>query len=139
MKTAEEARANLEQSLPFIAGRYKAGVSRADWATAAGSDQAETNYAQATQRAIAAKRRQGAVKQVSNSEWQERSSVKGGAVIEERMRGSLDKQSAKWSPIYSRVQQDILRLAPRTTDYRSNITNRVVGTVDSWKKHSGKL
>jgi len=139
MKTKEEARANLEQSLPFIGDRYKAGVARADWATAAASDQAEKNYADGVSRAVAGKRRQNAVKNVSNSEWQARASEKGGAVIAERVRAALDKQSAKWGPIYDRVVADVQRLPGRTTDFRSNITTRVVGTVEAWKKHSGKM
>ncbi len=139
MKTKEEARTNLEQSLTFVADRYKAGVSRADWVTAASSDQAERNFATKMAEAIAKKTRQLKVKQVSNSEWQSRAIEKGGAVIAERMRGALDKQAAKWGPIYDRVTADVQRLAPRTTDFRTNITNRVVGTVESWKKHAGKL
>lgn len=139
MKTKEEARANLETSLAYVEGRYKTGVGRADWATAASSDHAEANFASAMSKAIAKKSRQTAVKLVSNAEWQRLSMEKGGAVIAERMRGALDKQSAKFGPIYDRVVADVLRLAPRTTDFRTNITNRVVGTVESWKKHSGKL
>lgn len=139
MKTKEEARTNLEQSLTFVADRYKAGVARADWASAAGSDQAERNYATKVAEAVAKKTRQIKVKMVSNSEWQSRAVEKGGAVIAERMRGALDKQAAKWGPIYDRVSADVQRMAPRTTDFRTNITNRVVGTVEAWKKHSGKL
>lgn len=138
MKTKEEARANLEQSLQYVEGRYKAGVGRADWATPAGSDQAETNFAEAMSKAISRKTRQQKVKQVSNSEWQEKAGVKGGQVIAQRMRDSLDKQAANWAPIYDRVVSDIARLPARTTDFRTNITNRVVGTVEAWKKHSGK-
>ena len=139
MKTKEEARANLEMSLTYVADRYKAGVGRADWATAAASDQAEKNFATKMSEAIAKHTRQIKVKLVSKAEWQSRAVEKGGAVIAERMRGALDKQSAKWSPIYDRVVADVQRLQPRTTDFRTNITNRVVGTVEAWKKHSGKL
>jgi len=139
MKTKEEARNNLEASLGYVSDRYKAGVARADWATAAASDQAERNFADAVSKAVSKKSRQLAVKQVSNSEWQSRAIEKGGAVIAERMRLSLDKQAAKWAPIYDRVVSDLARLPARTTDFRTNITNRVVGTVESWKKHAGKL
>ena len=139
MKTKEEARANLELSVSYIPDRYKAGIGRADWATPAGSDQAEKNFADSMAKVIASKRRQAKVKQVSNSEWQARASEKGGAVIGERIRSSLDKQSANWAPIYDRVVSDIQRLPARTTDFRQNVTNRVVGTVEAWKKHSGKL
>ena len=139
MKTKEEARANLEQSLTYVEGRYKQGVERADWATPASSDQAEKNFADSMAKVIAKKTRQAKIKLVSNSDWQQKASVKGGAVIAGRMRDSLDKQSAKWSPIYDRVVADLARLPARTVDFRTNITNRVVGTVESWKKHSGKL
>lgn len=139
MKTKEEARANLETSLTYVGDRYTNAVKRADWATKASSDQAEKNYAESVARAVSKKSRQIAVKKVSNSSWQEAASVKGGAVIAERMRGALDKQAAKWAPIYDGVVSDVMRLPPRTVDFRTNITNRVVGTVESWKKHSGKL
>ncbi|MBW2562003.1 MAG: hypothetical protein JRE40_14280 [Deltaproteobacteria bacterium] len=139
MKTKEEARANLEAAIGFIPDRYRAGVGRADWATPAGSDQAERNYADAVSKAVAQKRRQVAVKQISNSEWQSRAIEKGGAVIAERIRGAMDKWFGKWAPIYDRVVSDVARLPARGVDFRTNITNRVVGTVESWKRHSGKL
>lgn len=139
MKTKEEARANLEASIPYIGERYKAGVSRADWATPAGSDNAEKNYGEAVAKAVAAKRRQLAIKRVSNAEWQSRSVEKGGAIIGERIRGAIDKQASKWGPIYDRVTNDVARLPAKTVDFRTNVTNRVIGTVESWKKHSGKL
>ena len=139
MKTKEEARANLEASVAYIPDRYKAGVARADWATPAGSDQAEKNFAAKMGEVIAKKTRQLKIKAVSNSEWQSRAVEKGGAVIGERIRSSIDKQAAKWAPIYDRVVSDVARLPARTVDFRTNITNRVVGTVEAWKKHSGKL
>lgn len=139
MKTKEEAKANLEASVAYIPDRYRAGIARADWATAAGSDQAEKNFADSMANAVAKKSRQLKVKQVSNTDWQTAASVKGGAVIGTRIRESLDKQSARWSPIYDRVVADLGRLPPKTVDFRTNITNRVIGTVESWKKHSGKL
>jgi len=139
LKTKEEARANLEASVAYIPDRYKAGVARADWATAAGSDQAEKNYADKMAQAISKKTRQIKVKAVSNATWQSAAIEKGGAVIGQRVRDSVEKQSARWSPIYDRVTTDIQRLPSRTVDFRTNITNRVVGTVESWKKHAGKL
>lgn len=139
MKTKEEARANLEASVVYIPDRYKAGVGRADWATPAGSDQAEKNYADAVSKAVAKKSRQLAVRKVSNATWQALASEKGGAVIGERVRAAIPKQAERWGPIYDRVTTDIQRLPPKTIDFRTNITNRVVGTVESWKKHSGKL
>jgi len=139
MKTKEEARANLEASLGTVGDRYTSGIGRADWASKAGSDQAERNFADSMAKAISKKTRQMKVKMVSNSAWQESAITKGGAVIATRMREALDKQSARWGPIYDAVVSDVGRLPGRTTDFRTNITNRVVGTVESWKKHAGKL
>ena len=139
MKTKEEARANLEASVTYIPERYRVGVGRADWATPAGSDAAEKNFADAMSAAIAKKTRQLKVKQVSNATWQNLASEKGGAVIGERIRAAIPKQSERWGPIYDRVTSDVARLPKRTLDFRANITSRVVGTVESWKKHSGKL
>lgn len=139
MKTKEEARNNLEASLGTVGDRYKVGVSRADWQTAAGSDNAERNFAQKMSEAVSKKSRQIGVKKVSNADWQNAAGIKGGAVIGQRMRESLEKQAANWGRVYDGVVSDIGRLPARTTDFRQNITNRVVGTVESWKKHSGRL
>jgi hypothetical protein len=139
VKTKEEAKANLEQSLTYVGDRYTNAVKRADWSTKAGSDQAERNYAESVAKAVAQKSRQTAVKKVSNSSWQEAAATKGGAVIAQRMRDSLDKQATKWAPIYDSVVSAVSRLPARTVDWRSNVTNRVVGTVEAWKKASGKL
>jgi hypothetical protein len=139
MKTKEQANANLAASVTYIPERYKQGVSTADWATKAGSDQAEKNFADSMSQVIASKRRQTEVKKVSNATWMDAAITKGGAVIGQRVREALGKQSAAWNPIYDRVQSDVAKLPPKTTDFRANINNRVTGTVESWKKNSGKL
>jgi len=139
VKTKEEARANFEVSTAYIPERYKAGVARADWATPAGSDRAETNYAAGVAKAVSAKRRQINVRKVSNADWQSLAMLKGGAVIGTRVSEAMDKWFAKFGPIFDSVKADVTRLPGRTVDFRTNITNRVVGTVESWKRHSGKL
>lgn len=139
MKTAEQARANLEASVTYIPERYKQGVSTADWQAKAASDAAERNYADAVSNAVAKKSRQAGVRKVTNEEWKAAATNKGGAVIGTRIRESLDKQSANWKPIYDRVTADVAKLPPRTVDFRTNVTNRVMGTVESWKKAAGKL
>ena len=139
VKTKDEAKANFEGAIPYIPARYQAGVRKADWAGPAGSDVAEQNYADGVGKAIAKKTRQTEVKKVSNADWQEDAATKGGAIIGDRIRESLDKWSAEWGPIYDGVVSDVDRLPPKTTDWRANITARLVKTVESWKKHSGKL
>jgi len=139
MKTKEESRANLEASVSYIPDRYRAGVSRADWATKASSDAAEKNFADSMSRAIATKSRQNGVKKVSNADWQRLASEKGGAVIGERVRASIDKQAANWSPIYDAVAATVSRLPARTIDFRANITARLLPVVEASKKAAGKL
>ena len=41
VKTIDEARANFENAIGYIPDRYASGVQKADWATPAGSEQAE--------------------------------------------------------------------------------------------------
>ena len=139
MKTKEEARANLEASISYIPDRYRAGIGRADWQTKAASETAEKNFADAMAKVISGKTRQLGVRKVANTEWQRLASEKGGAVIGERIRGALDKQAAKWAPIYDGVVSAVGRLAPRTIDWRANVNNRVMPIVEQWKKGAGKL
>jgi hypothetical protein len=139
MKTVEQAKANLEASITYIPERYKQGISTADWQTKAASESAEKNYADGVSNAVSKKLRQLGVRKVANTEWQNLAINKGGAVIGERIRASLDKQSARFAPIYQAVQSAVGRLTPRTTDFRANISNRVVPIAEAWKKAAGKL
>ena len=138
-KTKEEARANFEASIAYIPERYALGIRKADWATNAGSDQAEKNYAANVQKAIAAKRRQTAVKKVSNTDWQNAAIEKGAPIIGDRIRGALDKWASTWGPMYDQVVSKVGTLPAKTTDFRANINNRLVPVVEQWKKAAGKL
>jgi len=139
LKTKEEARANFEAAIAYIPARYEAGVRKADWATPAGSDTAEKNYAAGVQKAITNKRRQVEVKKVSNSAWQEAAATKGAPIIGARISGAMEKWSAEWGPMYDAVSSKVKALPPATTDWRGNINNRLVPTVEAWKKAAGKL
>jgi len=139
IKTKEEARANFEAAIAYIPSRYEAGVRKADWATPAGSDQAEKNYADAVSKAVAAKRRQAKIKEISNTEWQNAAVTKGAPVIGDRIRGALDKWASEWGPIYDRVAAKVPTLPSKTTDWRANINNRLVPIVEEWKRAAGKL
>jgi len=139
VKSKDEARANFEAAIAYIPARYRAGVSKADWATAAGSDQAEANFAASMQRAISEKKRQAKVREVSNSEWQKAAVEKGAPIIGDRIRAALDKWARKWGPIYDSVVSKLGELPPKTTDFRANINNRLVPIVEEWKRAAGKL
>jgi len=139
LKTKEEARANFEAAVAYIPERYRIGIEKADWFTPASSDQAEANYATALTTAIAEKRRQKAIKQVSNTDWQEAAVTKGAPIIGERIRAALDKWITEWGPMYDRIVALVPRLPPKTLDWRANINNRLVRVVEEWKRASGKL
>ena len=138
-KTKEEARANFEASIAYIPSRYEAGVKKADWATPAGSDSAEKNYADATAKAIAKKSRQIGVRKVSNSDWQIAASTKGAPIIGERIRLGLSKWVANWGPMYDKVTAKVPTLPSKTIDFRANVNNRLVPIVEEWKRAAGKL
>jgi len=139
LKTKEEAKANFEASIAYIPARYEAGVRKADWQTPAASDVAEANYASAVQAAIAAKRRQARVREVSNTEWQNAAVTKGRPIIGERIRAALDKWSSVWGPMYDSVAAKASALPPKTLDFRENINKRLVPIVEEWKRAAGKL
>ena len=139
LKTKEEARANLEASVAYIPSRYESGVRKADWAGPAGSDQAERNYSDGISKAVAAKRRQTEIKKISNADWQDAAATKGAPIIGERIRGALNKWTANWGPMYDTVVSKVATLPPKTVDFRANINNRLVPTVEQWKRAAGKL
>jgi hypothetical protein len=139
LKTKDEALANLTASIAYIPARYESGVKKADWATPAGSEQAETNYASGVGEAVSKKSRQAGVRKISNADWQKAAVDKGKGIIGERIRGALGKWSANWGPMYDSVASAVSSLPPKTTDYRANINSRLVPTVEAWKRAARKL
>lgn len=137
-KTKDEARANFEASISYIPSRYEAGVKKADWATPAGSDAAEKNFADGIAKAISQRTRQKGVKKVSNADWQIAAATKGAPIIGERIRLGLTKWVAEWGPMYDAVVAKTATLPAKTIDYRANINNRLVPIVEQWKKSAGK-
>jgi len=138
IKTKEEARANFEAAIAYIPARYSAGVSKADWLTAAKSDQAEKNYAAGVQQAIANKTRQKAISALTNDDWKNAALNKGAPVIGERIRAALGTWAANWGPMYDQVASKVATLPAKTPDWRANINNRLVPIVETWRKAAGK-
>jgi len=139
LKTKEQARANLEQSISYIPQRYVDGTAAADWKTPAGSDQAEANFNTEMTKVLSGKIRQKGVQAASNADWQVGCKERGSAVIGERIRGALEDWSREWGPKYDQVVTVVKALKPSTTDFRANIANRLTPTVEAWKRASGKL
>jgi hypothetical protein len=137
-KTKEEARANFENSIGYIPDRYAKGVARADWHTPAKSDASEKNYADGVGKAVSNKSRQKAIGAMSNEDWKSAAIAKGAPIIGERIRSALDKWSSEWGPKYDQVVSKVASLPPRTIDWRTNINNRLVPVVETWRRAAGK-
>lgn len=138
-KTIEEAAANLEAAATYIPARYIKGVQKAEWLTPAGSEQAETNYATGVGAAVAGKRRQAAIKRLSNNDWREPAVKKGGAIIGQRIKDAIPKWRTNFTPVLDAMNSAADGAPPRTTDFMANITNRLVPVVEAAKRAAGKL
>ena len=138
-KTIAEARHNLEESIPYIGSRYESAVKKADWATNAGSDQAEENWAMGVSKAAAGKTRQKAIKLVSNSDWQTAAATLGGPIIGMRVKAGLTKYEANMGPILDAMNSAADAAPPKGPDFRANITNRLVPVVEAARKAAGKM
>lgn len=138
-KTLSQARQNFDQATATLGPRYEAAVKRADWLGPASSDLAESNFSTSMQRALQAKSRQAGVRKVSNADWQNAAVNKGAAVIGQRTKDALGKWETSFGPIYQQVVDSLPGLPGKTTDFRSNINNRLVRVVETWKRASGKL
>ena len=139
IKSVEDARANLEQAIPLIPDRYKRGVENARWKEAAASDVAEKNFADAMQKVIQQKARKKGIERVSDEEWKEAAITKGATVIADRIAQSMDKYEKNFGAVYNKARAEFEKLPPRSTDWRANINNRLVKTVEAWKKAAGKI
>jgi len=134
IKSKEEARANFESAVSYIPARYRAGVQKADWQSAAASDQAEANWATGVSDAISKKKRQVGIRAISNADWQNAAANKGAPIIGDRIRGALGKWMTNWGPKYDRVSSLVGTLPPKTVDPMTNIDQRLKRVVEEWRK-----
>ena len=137
-KTIADAKKNLEESIPYIGGRYESAVKKADWATAAASDAAEENYAAGVAEAAAKKTRQKKIKLVSNSDWQNAAATKVAPIIGERIRQALVKYEANMGPVLDAMNAAADAAPARTADWRANINNRLIPVVTAARRAAGK-
>lgn len=135
MPSQAEIDRKYKESIGRVPSAYKDGVQKTtDWAEKASSDQAEQNYAAGVQEAAAAKRRQKAVSNVSNSEWQGKAANVGAARIGQGMTANADKRARNFEPFRSAL--DGKELSARTTDPIQNVerVKEVVQTLVNTKK-----
>lgn len=137
-KTIQQAVENLRQVAGLISVRYIQGINNADWQGPASSDQAEQNYGQGVQAAIASGSRREGILKVSNQAWQTASATKGGPVIGARITDALAKYQANFAPILAAMSTAAAGLPPRTTSASANIQNRLVPIVRAAQEAAGK-
>ena len=124
VKSAAEIDANYKAAIGRVPDAYKKGVQRTtDWQEKASSESAESNWQAALQEAAAAKRRQKAVAQVSNQEWQNAAANVGAARIGQGMTAGADKRTKNFEPYRATLENT--NLPDRTTDPIANVDNRV--------------
>jgi len=128
-RTITQAQENLKASTSQIPARYKAGVQSADWATPAGSEQAEINYSQGVNEAIANKSRQKGVQEAGNTTWRNGAINKGANVIAQRINDSIQKYGQNFQPILSAMNAASDAAPAKTRDPMQNIDNRMKPVV----------
>lgn len=130
-KPIETARANLEASIPLIPGRYQEGVSRAEWAKYAGSDQAETNFGQRMQQVISSKSRQAGVRRAGDQAWKTGALDKGVSRIGSGVQSGLDKYARNFGTVYAAITRTVQSLPARGIDPMANIDKRLKPVVQA--------
>ena len=136
-RTIEQAKQNLEASIPVISGRYEQGIEDADWQGPASSDQAEKNWAGGVQQAIALKSRVAGIRRAGNEFWKQRAKDVGATRIGEGVRAGLDRYAANFGPVLSKIHAAVATLPPRTLDPMENLTRRA-GPVVKAAHEAGK-
>jgi hypothetical protein len=137
-KTIGEARDNLRQAASQIPTRYKTSTARANWAEPAASEQAETNYQSGVQEAISQGKRVKGIQDAGDQKYRQGCADKGAAVIGERITKALPIYERNFSPVLSAMNNAADSAPPRTRDFRTNVTNRLLPVIEAAKQAAGK-
>jgi len=130
IKSQAQIDANYKAAIGRVPNAYKQGVqATSDWAEKAASSEAEDLWAQKVAEAAAAKRRQKAVANVSNAEWQAAAANKGAARIAGGMTAGADKRTRNFEPHRAAIES--VTLPPRTADPMANVDARVKPIVSA--------
>jgi hypothetical protein len=128
--SAEEISRRYKEGAGRAPSNYAAGINATtDWQAKASSDSAESNYSTGVQAAIASRKRQKAVSNVSDSEWKSKAGSLGATRIGPGMQANADKRTKNYEPIRSALAS--LSLPDKTTDPMTNIDQRLKKTVEA--------
>lgn len=130
IKSASQIDANYKGAIGRVPAAYKTGIQgTSDWQEKASSEAAENLYAEKIAEAVAAKRRQNAIGQVSNAEWQNAAANQGAARIGQGMTAGADKRTRNFEPFRTAIEG--VTLPPRTADPLANVDARVKPIVSA--------
>lgn len=137
-KTLEQTVENLRGATSLIGGRYTTGINNATWQAAAASDQAEQNYGEGVQRAIANGSRKAGIMRVSDADWRALSISKGAAVIGARIVDALPKYRERFAPILAAMASEAENLPARTGSATENVQRRLLPIIAAAQRAAGK-
>ena len=130
IKSASEIDKKYKDAISRVPANYKSGVmATTNWQERAASAEAEDLWKVKIAEAAAVSRRQKAVAQVSNSEWQGKAANIGATRIGAGMTAGADKRTRNFEPYRGAIEGTTL--PARTADPMTNIDNRVKGIVKS--------
>ena len=138
MRTIQEAESNYRQSISLVPQRYKAGIARADWKTAASRPEARANYEAGVQAAISRNAWGAGIDKVSNEEWKRMADSKGSQSIAQGMTQGAEKYQRNFAPIMDRIKSAVESLPPKSTDPMSNIDARLKPVVMAAREAAGR-
>lgn len=128
IKSASDIDKKYKDAISRVPANYKQGIqATTNWQERAGSAEAEELWKVKIAEAAASGRRQKAVAQVSNSEWQTKAANIGATRIGAGMTAGADKRTRNFEPYRSTIEGTTL--PARTADPMANVTNRVGGMV----------
>ena len=139
-KTPAQAKQHYVESIPNVSSRYSEGIDNSkNWKTNSISQQAETNWQSGIANAVRLGLRIKGLNAISEQEWKDLSKNKGAAAIGNAMTLAADKYERKVAPSMSAANAFMATAPARTTDYKTNVNNRLLGVITAMKKASGKL
>ena len=130
IKSASEIDKKYKDAISRVPANYKAGVQgTTNWQERAASAESEDLWKGKIAEAAAANRRQKAVAQVSNAEWQSKAANVGATRIGAGMQANADKRTRNFEPFRSAIEGT--NLPARTADPIANVDNRVKPIVQN--------
>ena len=137
-KTIQEAGQHLSDASTTIGPRYAAATARADWEGPSSSREAEANYSEGVNEAIAKGSRVQGIRNAGNTKYQKGCADKGASVIGQRVKAARGEYEQSFGPVLSAMNSAADAAPAKTRDFRANINNRLVPVVEAARRAAGR-